>query len=308
MEENKIVVFGSFVVDLMSRSNHLPQVGETVKGSMFNLGPGGKGSNQAIAAKRAGADISFITKIGKDIFGDLALRTFREEKLDDRDVIVSDKDSTGTALIMVDDVNGNNEIVVVPAACDDIKIEELDNAFKKIDDAGMVLTQLETNFESTKAIVEYAYSKGKTVILNPAPYSPFDLDILNKVSVITPNEVEAAQLTGITIDSEEAARLAADKMLAMGVKAVIITLGKRGVFAAFNGEYRMFKGFTVEAVDTTGAGDAFNGGFVAALSEGKDIPEAVRFAQAVAALSVTKVGTAPSMPTRQNIEEFLRNH
>lgn len=304
--KKKIVVLGSFIVDLMARAPHLPTPGETVKGESFKLGPGGKGSNQAIAAKRAEGDVTFITKIGNDEFGDLALKTFKEEGFDLDYIFKDSKASTGTALIMVDSNTSQNEILVTLGACEYINDENMKVAEEVIKNSDILLTQLETNVDATEKAIRIASENGVKVILNPAPIQSISREILSLVHIITPNEVEASILTGIDVVTVEDASAAAKKLQEMGVKDVVITLGSKGVFVREGAREEFVESFKVNAIDTTGAGDAFNGGFVTALSEGKDIFEAALFGNALAGLSVTKIGTAPSMPMRKEIEELLK--
>lgn len=304
----KVTVFGSFVVDLMGRTPHLPEPGETVKGSVFKMGPGGKGFNQGVAAHKAGADVTMVTKLGRDSFADIALNTMKELKMDTGRVLFSDTVETGCALIMVDEKTSQNEIVVILGACNTITDEEVDSLDDLIGDSEYLLTQLETNVSSVEHIVDIAYKKGVKVILNTAPVQPIEDELLSKIDLITPNEVEAEILTGIKIDSEEAADCAAEWFFSKGVKNVLITLGGRGVYINTKEKKGIIPAYHVEAIDTTGAGDAFNGGLLAALAEGKDLWEAADFANALAALSVQKIGTTPAMPWREEIDRFLLEH
>ena len=305
---NKITVFGSFVVDLMARTPHLPVPGETVKGSMFKMGPGGKGFNQGVAAHKAGAQVTMITKLGKDTFGDIALNAMKELKMDIGKVFITEQTETGIALITVDEITSQNEIVVVLGACNTISDDEIESIADIVIKSEYLLTQLETNLSAIEKIIDIAYENGVKVILNTAPVQPISDDILRKVDLITPNEVEAEILTGIKIDNEEKARKAANWFFAKGVKNVLITLGKRGVFIATKEKQGMIPAYKVNAIDTTGAGDAFNGGLVTALAEGKDLWEAAKFANALAAISVQRLGTTPAMPTRTEINEFIATH
>lgn len=304
--KKKIVVFGSFVVDLMGRGPHLPVPGETVKSGFFKMGAGGKGFNQGVAAHKAGGDVTMVTKLGKDTFANVALDTMVELGMDTSRVINTEEYPTGVALIEVDETTGQNAIMVIPSACDHITDEEVDALKDLIEGADILLTQLETNMSSIERIVDMAYSMGKMIILNTAPVQPVSDELLKKVSIVTPNEVEASILTGIKVTDPESARKAAEWFQAKGVKQVVITMGGMGAFVADGDRYEMMPVFKVDAVDTTGAGDAYNGGFVTALSEGLDIVDAGRFAAATAALSVQKMGTTPSMPTREEIEAFLK--
>ena len=290
----KVLVFGSFVVDLMSRTPHLPVPGETVKGSVFKMGPGGKGFNQGVAAHKAGADLVMVTKLGKDTFGNVALETMKN-------IFQTDEAETGAALIMVDENTSQNEIVVVLGSCNQITDQEVDSLSPVLEESEYLLTQLETNVSAVERIVALAEKKGVKVILNPAPVQKISDTVLSKIDIITPNEVEAEILTGIPVTDEENAKKAADWFMDKGVKSVIITLGGRGVYVASEEKRKQIPAFKVNAIDTTGAGDAFNGGLVTALAEGKDLFEASRFANALAALSVQKIGTTPSMPIRSEI-------
>lgn len=304
----KVTVFGSFVVDLMGRTPHLPTPGETVKGSVFKMGPGGKGFNQGVAAHKAGADVTMVTKLGKDSFADIALNAMNSLNMPTERVLFTEDVETGCALIMVDENSSQNEIVVILGACSTIEDKEVDSLEELLDESEYLLTQLETNVSSVERIVDMAYRKGTKVILNTAPVQPMKDELLKKVDLITPNEVEAEILTGIPVDSMEAADKAAQWFFDKGVKQVLITLGGRGVYVNTGEEKGIIPAYKVDAVDTTGAGDAFNGGLLAALAEGKSIWEAAQFANALAALSVQKIGTTPSMPMRDEIDRFIEKH
>lgn len=305
---SKVVVFGSFVVDLMARSPHLPVPGETVKGSMFKMGPGGKGFNQCVAAHKAGADVVMVTKLGRDSFADVALNAMDELGMDKDSLYYSDDVETGIALILVDENTSQNEIIIVPGACNTITAEEVSRIETLIKDSEYVLLQLEVNQDANEMVVDMANRYGCKVIVNTAPYAKISDEFLSKTYMVTPNEVEAEELTGVHVDSLESAHEAAEYFYKKGVEKVIITLGSRGVFVSSDGKEEIVPAFKVDAVDTTGAGDAFNGGLLAALSKGEDIWEAVRFANGLAALSVQKMGTTPSMPTLEEIEAFLNEH
>ncbi|WP_349674758.1 ribokinase [Lacrimispora sp.] len=304
----KITVFGSFVVDLMGRCPHLPVPGETVKGSLFKMGPGGKGFNQAVAAHKAGGDVTMVTKVGKDAFADLAIETMTRLGMDTKRVFCSEQAETGTALIMVDENTSQNEIAVILGACDTISDEEVESVSDLLDQSDYLLIQLETNVSSVRKVVEIAYDKGVKIILNTAPVQPVSDSILSRVDFITPNEVEASILSGISVTEEESAGKAADYFLNKGVKNVLITLGSKGVYIATGKRRGLLPAYQVEAVDTTGAGDAFNGGLAAALAEGKDLWEAAKFANALAAISVQRIGTTPAMPDRSEIDAFIKFH
>ncbi len=302
----KVTVFGSFVVDLMGRCPHLPVPGETVKGSVFKMGPGGKGFNQGVAAHKAGADVTMVTKLGYDAFADVAIDTMKELGMDTGRLFRTRERETGSALIMVDETTSQNEIVVILGACDTISEEEVESVSDLLDQSEYLLTQLETNISSVEKIVDMAYEKGVKIILNTAPVQPVSDRVLSRVELITPNEVEAEILTGIPVDGEENAGKAADYFFEKGVKNVLITMGGKGVFLATPQKRGMIPAYRVNAIDTTGAGDAFNGGLAAALAEGKDLWEAASFANALAAISVQRIGTTPSMPDREEIDAFIK--
>ncbi len=304
---SKVTVFGSFVVDLMARSPHLPVPGETVKGSVFKMGPGGKGFNQCVAAHKAGAHVTMVTKLGKDSFAEVALNTMKDLGMDSSHLFFAENEETGIALILVDEHTSQNEIIIVPGACNTITEEETNAVESVIRDSEYVLLQLEVNQDANERIADMANKYGCKVIVNTAPYAPVSEEFLSKVYMVTPNEVEARELTGIEVTDLESASRAARYFYDRGVENVIITLGSRGVFVSSDGREEIVPAYSVKAVDTTGAGDAFNGGLLAALAEGKDIWEAVRFANGLAAVSVQRLGTTPAMPSREEIEQFLES-
>jgi len=304
----KAIVFGSFVVDLMARAPHLPAPGETVKGSIFAQGPGGKGFNQAIAAKRAGADVLMVTKLGKDSFASIAYDKLKSENMSSECIFETDKASTGTAIIMVDERTSQNQIVVTSGACDTFDEDDIEKIIPHIKDCNFLLTQLETNIDAVENIIRRANENGIYVILNPAPVQKIDDELYKKIDIITPNEVEASILTGIKINNEYDAKQAADAFLEKGVKNVIITLGKKGVLVTDGKKHELIGNYDVDVLDTTGAGDAFNGGLLAALCEGCDIWSASHFANVISNLAVTRLGTANAMPSREEIDEFIKKH
>ena len=305
MKKSKVVVFGSFVVDLMSRAKHLPVPGETVIGKGFRMGAGGKGSNQAVAAHRAGADVVIVTKIGADVFGKVALDFYQSEGMDTRYIAIDETIETGSALIMVDECSGQNQILVTIGASGNITDQDIERAMPAIAEADILLLQLEINLDAVAKLIDIAHRLGLMIVLNTAPAQMIPTEFLTKVDIITPNEIEAGILTGITINSLDDAKKAGAAFQKMGVKNIIITLGKEGVLVITEKELEFIPSFKVDAIDTTGAGDAFNGGFVTALAEGRDIFEASRFGNVTGALSVTKHGTAQAMPFRNEIDEFL---
>lgn len=304
----KVIVFGSFVVDLMARSAHLPTKGETIKGTMFRMGPGGKGFNQCVAAHKAGADVLMVTKVGKDTFADVAFSTMRMLSMPSDNIFVSNSTETGVALIFVDEKTCQNEIVIVPGACNTITKEDIFSIEYLMKDAEYILLQLEVNQDANNIVADLAQKHGCKIILNSAPYAPLSDDFLSKIYMVTPNEIEAEQITGVPVNDLASAKKAAKYFKEKGVKVVIITLGSKGIFVSSATIEEIIPAFHAEAVDTTGAGDAFNGGLLAALSKGKSLIEAVTFGQAVAALSVKKIGTTASMPTYEEILEFLHEN
>lgn len=306
--KQKVTVFGSFVVDLMGRTPHLPVPGETVKGSFFKQGAGGKGFNQGIAAHKAGGNVVMITKLGRDSMAEVARRAMDDVGLSKDYLFYHNEVATGIALILVDENTSQNEIVIVPGACGTITDDDIASVEAQIRDSAYVLLQLEVNQDANEKVAKLARESGVRVIINTAPYQPISDDFLQGAFLVTPNEVEAEELTGIPVNSLESADRAAQVFFGKGVQNVLITLGSRGVYVNSNGRSEIIPAFHVKAVDTTGAGDAFNGGLLTALSEGKDLWEAARFANALAALSVQKLGATPSMPTREEIDAFLAEH
>jgi ribokinase len=303
----KITVMGSFVVDLAFRTPALPGWGQTITGSGFMLGPGGKGSNQAVAAARLGADVTFITKLGRDAFGDLARQTYAAERIDTTHVVETTDYPTGAASVVVDEVRGENAIVVYPGACFHITPDEIDRARPAIAASAVFLAQLETNLIAVEHGLKLARELGVTTILNPAPATSLPDRIYPLCDYMTPNESETAALTGRAVRTVDDAAAAAAVLLERGARNAVITLGAQGAFVK---NARVAQ--PVPAVDagpvieTTGAGDAFNGGFAVALAEGLEVIAATRFASAVAGISVTRHGTAPAMPRRSEVEALLR--
>lgn len=303
--QQKVVVFGSFVVDLMARGPHLPVPGETVKGNYFQMGPGGKGFNQCVAAHKVGADVRMVTKIGTDQLSRVPLDLMDELGMPQDHVFRSNDFATGTALVVVDENTSQNQIMIAPGACAQITPDEVESIRPLLEESAYALLQLEVNQDANERVAQIANECGCKVILNTAPYMPLSEDFVRRLHMVTPNEVEAEGMTGIPVTDLASAQEAAAWFHERGVEIVVITLGSRGVFASAGGRSELLPAHRVEAVDTTGAGDAFNGGLLAALAEGKDTWEAVSFANAVAALSVQKLGTAVSMPTRAEVDAFL---
>jgi ribokinase len=307
MSKKNIIVVGSSNTDMIIRLDHIPRPGETILGGEFFTAAGGKGANQAVGAARAGGKVTFIARVGVDMFGDNAVTGFKKEGINTDHVLRDTSSPSGVALIFVAK-DGENSIAVAGGANGNLSPEDVSKAREIISGASILVMQLETPLETVQTAADLAVTAGVRVILNPAPASSLPDELLRKISIITPNETEAELLTGIKVDDNESASKAADILLARGVKTVIITLGSRGAFVACEGIRKLVPGFRVNAVDTTAAGDTFNGALAVALVEGIALEEAVRFANAAAALSVTRMGAQSSVPARIEIEEFLKNN
>lgn len=303
--DNKVVILGVFVADTAYRADRAPRIGETILGNSFRLGPGGKGSNQAVAAGRLGAEVSFITRLGEDAFADMALGVWAEAGV--RPVVTRVPESyTGAAYIFIEEATGNNSIIIAPGAAATITPADLEARAGLIGEAAVFVTQLEQPLEAAVRGLEIARAAGVVTILNPAPGRDLSDAVLGLCDYITPNETEAEELTGIVVDGVEAARAAADRLIARGVGAALITLGERGALYHAPGRSVLVPVVRAGAVvETTGAGDAFNGGFATALSRGMDPVEAARFGCAVAGLSVTRAGAAAAMPRLAEVEALL---
>jgi ribokinase len=307
MSESKrgVAILGIFVADLAFRAGRMPGIGETIAGSGFKMGPGGKGSNQAVAAARAGAEVTFISKIGRDEFGAIALATWRKERVTAR-VIEAVDQPTGAAFIYVNDLTGENAIIVVPGAAATIAPADVEAAADAIRRSAVFVTQLEQPVAAARRGLEIARAAGVVTVFNPAPAEPVDEAIYALCDYVTPNESEAALLTGVPVGNVEEARKAGDVFLARGVGAALITLGAAGALLHTKSRSTLVPAFKVgPVVETAGAGDAFNGGFAAAIARGATPEEAARFGCAVAGISVTRAGTAPSMPSLAEVEALL---
>lgn len=302
-----VAILGIFVADLAFRAGRMPGIGETIAGSGFKMGPGGKGSNQAVAAARVGAPVTFISKIGRDEFGANALATWKKEGITPRVVEMADE-PTGAAFIYVNDKNGDNAIIVVPGAAATITPKDVDRAADAIRNSAVFITQLEQPVEAAKRGLEIAREAGAITIFNPAPAERFDDALYGLCDYVTPNESESSLLTGIAVKTVDDARKAGDIFLARGAGTALITLGEAGALLHSKSQSVLVPAFKAgPVVETTGAGDAFNGGFAAALAEGASPVEAARFGAAVAGISVTRPGTAPSMPSRPEVDSLLRS-
>lgn len=300
-----IVVLGSSNTDMVVELDRLPAGGETLLGRRFFTAHGGKGANQAVAAARAGGRVHFICKVGRDSLGDAALRQFRSAGIDTHAIMRTSGAPSGAALIFVGR-KGENAIGVAPGANALLSPADVLKHRNLIRNAAVLLLQLETPVTTVAKAAALADQAGVRVILNPAPARKLPASLFKHVSILTPNESEAAILTGLTVKRPADAEKAADRLLNRGVQIVIITLGAGGALIADRETRIHVPGFKVKAVDTVAAGDTFNGALAVALSEGKGMAEAVRFANAAAALSVTQRGAQESIPLRGAIDRFLR--
>lgn len=302
MKKNKIIVVGSTNIDMVVKSSHIPIPGETVLGGAFLMTPGGKGANQAVAIARLGGSATFISKVGNDIFGKQSTQLFDEEGVDISNLLSDNHYPSGVALITVDKL-GENSIVVASGANANLTPDNVAMAFNNgcLDEAKIVLMQLEIPMETVEYTASFAQSKKVYVIVNPAPYNPLIEDLFGYIDIITPNIPEAEKLSGITIKDIDAARKAAEIIHKKGVDHVIITMGKLGALLLENGEFHLIDAPVVEAVDTTAAGDVFNGALAVALSEEKSLTQAVQFACQAAAISVMRMGAQSSIPFRNEL-------
>ena len=304
-ERASIVILGVFVADTSFRAARQPRMGETLLGSSFALGPGGKGSNQSVAAGRLGANVSFITKLGDDAFGAMARDVWAKAGVKPA-VIVDPEGYTGAAFIFIEEASGNNAIIISPGAAATISVRDVEAEADLIRSASIFITQLEQPLDAAVRALAIARSAGVQTILNPAPGRHLDDEILALCDYLTPNETEAFELTGIEISSVDDARRAADRLLERGVGAAIVTLGEKGALYHAAGLSEVVPAVIAgPLVETTGAGDAFNAGFAVALAEGRDPVKAVRFGCAVAGISVTRPGAAASMPSRAEVDRLL---
>ncbi len=300
MKAKKILVVGSSNTDMVIKTSHFPAPGETILGGKFLMNAGGKGANQALAAARLGGQVTFVTKIGNDIFGKQALRQLKDEGINTDYVAVDPENPSGVALITVDE-NGENSIVVASGSNGTLSPEDFEKAMDELDETEFVLIQLEIPVETVGYIARIASGKNKKVILNPAPATHLSDELLRNIFLITPNETEAEILTGIKVTDELSANRAATVLHKKGVEIVIITMGSAGAFLLHDNKSEIISGHKVVAVDTTAAGDTFNGALTVALSEGKNIRDAIAFANQAAAISVTRFGAQASVPFRNEL-------
>ncbi len=302
--KKKIVVIGSANTDLVIKAKRIPEPGETILGGTFLMTPGGKGANQAVAVARLGGDVSFVAKVGNDMFADQSLKEYGRDKIDTSNIIRDSSAPSGVALICVDE-KGENSIVVAPGANNMLSKKDVDAVKGKVEQAGYLLMQLETPMEVVEHAADIASKSDVRVVLNPAPAAALPVELIKRLYLITPNRTESQLLTGITVDGWEGAEEAADALLTQGVQNVVITLGSMGSLVKNASITERIPAKKVEAVDTTAAGDTFNGALCVALSEGKDLVEAVRFATAASAISVTRMGAQSSIPYRYELDNQL---
>ena len=296
-----ISVLGIFVADISFSGPKIPAVGETILGNKYNVGPGGKGCNQAVAISRLGGKVNFISKIGKDAYGKLALETLKKNNINTENIIQDEKLQTGVAGILVDKQSGKNAINVIVGAPNSLKISEMNSQINLIKSSKIFLTQLEIPKDVTLHCLKTAKENGCLTILNPAPASEISKEFYSYIDYFTPNETEAEFYTGIKITNEKEAKQAADKLINLGIKKIIITLGEKGLFYSDGQEEIHLKASSVKAIDTTGAGDAFNGALAFSLSKGKPMKACLELANKAAGLSTTKLGAGDAMPFIKDI-------
>lgn len=300
MAIKKILVVGSSNTDMVIKTRKFPAPGETILGGRFFMNPGGKGANQAVAAKRLGGMVSFVGKIGDDIFGKQAMQLLEDEGINVDFVATDPENPSGVALITVD-AKAENSIVVAPGSNGTLSSIDFDRAYSVLNESEIVLLQLEIPISTVAHIAEIASKKGKKVILNPAPADQLSDELLKNIYLITPNESEAELLTGVRATDLESAKMAALILQKKGIKVIIITMGAAGAFVLSDEFTGMVNAPKVDAVDTTAAGDTFNGALAVALSEEMDLKRAVEFACRAASISVTRIGAQSSIPFRKEL-------
>ncbi|HVK46409.1 MAG TPA: ribokinase [Pseudobacter sp.] len=300
MNSGKIVVVGSSNMDMVVKTDHIPVPGETVLSGSFFMNAGGKGANQAVAVARLGGEVVFISKLGNDLFGKQFSQLFSSEGIDTTHLRFDDERPSGVALITVDK-DGENSIVVASGANAFLHGEDIASALREIEQAGIVLLQLEIPLPTVQYVIAYASARNVKVILNPAPAAPLPAEMLAQIDILTPNKTEAAMISGIEVTDIDSAGRAAKAICAMGVKHVVVTMGPLGAVICDGEQLKLVKTRQVETVDTTAAGDVFNGALAVALSEGRELEAAVSFACEAAAISVTRLGAQSSIPHRNEL-------
>lgn len=301
-----ITVIGSLIMDNVARVDRFPKDGETVLGKSLNFFPGGKGANQCVSIARLGGDVEMIGMLGRDANGDVLRNILKKEKIDCENVFSCDK-PTAIAQIQIDK-DGQNRICVIPSANYEFGMKEVKKIDNVLKNTKLVVLQLEIRLDVIKEIVFRCHKYGVKVLLNPAPAVKLEKNVLGLIDYLTPNETELSILTGITINNDKDAILAANKLLSYGVKCVVATLGSRGALIVKNNYSKFIPAYKVDVVDTVGAGDSFNGAFAVALIEGKTLDEAVMFATAMGALTVQIAGAISSMHNRDEVEMFIKSH
>lgn len=296
----KVLVIGSSNTDMVIKTEKLPAPGETILGGTFLMNPGGKGANQAVAAARLGGNVTFVTKTGNDMFGSEAVQLFEKEGIEAKYISKDDKNPSGVALITVDEY-GENSIVVAPGSNGTLSAKDIKDEIFDTDKSDLFLMQLEIPVATVEFVAKKASGNGNRVILNPAPAQYLSDDLLRCIYLITPNETEAEIITGIKVHDIASAEMAAKKLVEKGVKNVIITLGASGACLLSGAQAKIIPSVPVKAVDTTAAGDVFNGAIAVAISEGMELIDAVAFANKAAAISVTRMGAQASAPYRKEI-------
>lgn len=300
----KVMVVGSFNTDLSMRTPRVPVKGETILGGPFSTGPGGKGANQAVAAVRLGAEVAMVVKLGLDVFGDQAAANLEKEGVSQEYILRTGETHTGAAIIIVDE-SGENLIVVAGGANNLVSVVDVEQARAAIAGSDVLLVQLEIPLDAVERALRIGKEAGVMTVLNPAPGQKLSPDVLKLVDVLTPNETEAQIITGLAVETIDQANAAAGWLLSHGVGAAVITLGSKGALVVTPQGAQHVQGRAVKVVDTTGAGDAFSGALAVALAEGKPLVEAAAFANAAAAIQVTRPGTAPAMAYRNEVVEFI---
>jgi len=303
---NKILVLGSSNVDLILKVPRFNQPGETIRADHFTTVFGGKGANQAIAAKQLGAEVALITRLGDDHYGQSYRRYLTEKGLNPKTIFLDKKVPTGIAFIELNP-KGENRIVVAPGSNSLLSIDDLKRSSSFFNGIKIFIVQLEIPIQSVRLGLKLAKRSGAVTLLNPSPYRPLSKEILSQTDFIVPNEIEAQALTGLKMKKDQDLPKIAEKILEMGVKNVVITLGPKGLFFKNPNEEIWMKAYKVKVVDTTAAGDAFMGGLACGLSDGKPVRETLRFANATGGLATTKLGAQPSLPSRKEVETLVKN-
>lgn len=303
----KITVVGSFVTDMVANVENFPKEGETLIGKRLRVYLGGKGANQCVAVKRLGINAEMIGKIGNDGNGKAFIDLFSNEKIISDKIFISKSEPTAVAQIQIDK-NSQNKIVVIPSANHDFKLEEVLSVKDRIQESDLVMLQLEIPMEVNREVIRIAKEKNIPIVLNPAPAVPLSQEMLSAVDYLTPNELELSILSGLPTTNLEEMKKAAQSLVDIGVKNVVATIGKLGALIANKDGVYVVSGYKVDAIDTVAAGDSFNGALAVAIVEEKSLIDGVKFANAMGALTVTKSGAIPSLHTREEVEQFIKDN